>query len=68
MVAAVVADFGGIDILVCNAGIASAGRAVADTDPDEMARVVATHAFGPHHLCRAGPAVACASARPAATS
>ena len=52
LVAAVVADFGGIDILVCNAGIASRGRAVADTDPEEMIRVVATHAFGPHHLAR----------------
>ena len=52
LVAAVVADFGGVDILVCNAGIASRGKAVADTDPEEMMRVVATHAFGPHHLCR----------------
>lgn len=52
LAAAVVADFGGIDILVCNAGIASRGRAVADTDPEEMMRVVATHAFGPHHLAR----------------
>ncbi len=52
LVAAVIADYGGIDILVCNAGIASRGRLVADTDPDEMMRVVATHAFGPHHLAR----------------
>lgn len=52
LVRAVVADLGGIDILVCNAGIASRGRAVADTDPEEMIRVVATHAFGPHHLAR----------------
>ena len=52
LVAAVIADFGGIDILVCNAGIASRGRAVADTEPQEMMRVVATHAFGPHHLAR----------------
>ena len=52
MVADVVADFGGIDMLICNAGIASRGRAVADTEPDEMIRVVATHAFGPHHLSR----------------
>lgn len=52
MVDAVVADLGGLDTLVCNAGIASRGRAVADTDPDEMIRVVATHAFGPHHLSR----------------
>jgi 3-oxoacyl-[acyl-carrier protein] reductase len=52
LVGAVVSDFGGIDILVCNAGIASRGRAVADTDPAEMTRVVTTHALGPHHLCR----------------
>lgn len=52
MVAAVVADFGGLDTLICNAGIASRGRGVIDTDPNEMIRVVATHAFGPHHLSR----------------
>jgi len=52
MVEAVLADYGAIDILVCNAGIASRGQAVADTDPAEMQRVVATHAFGAHHLCR----------------
>jgi len=40
------------DLLVCNAGIASRGRSVADTDPEEMIRVVTTHAFGPHHMCR----------------
>lgn len=49
---AVLVDFGGIDILVCNAGIASKGLAVADTDPAELERVVATHAFGPHHMSR----------------
>jgi NAD(P)-dependent dehydrogenase (short-subunit alcohol dehydrogenase family) len=38
---------------VCNAGIASRGRAVVDTDPEEMMRVVAVHAFGPHHVARA---------------
>ncbi|MEQ1700171.1 MAG: SDR family oxidoreductase [Ilumatobacteraceae bacterium] len=52
LVAAVVADFGGIDVLVCNAGIASRGRSVADTDPEELTRVMATHALGPHHLSR----------------
>ena len=52
MVEAVVNDFGGLDTLVCNAGVASRGRSVADTDPDEMIRVVTTHAFGPHHLSR----------------
>jgi len=52
MVDAVVAEFGGLDILVCNAGIASRGNSVADTDPAEMMRVIAAHAFGPHHLAR----------------
>jgi 3-oxoacyl-[acyl-carrier protein] reductase len=52
MVAAVVDDFGGLDTLVCNAGVASRGHAVADTDPDEMISVITTHAFGPHHLAR----------------
>jgi 3-oxoacyl-[acyl-carrier protein] reductase len=52
MVEAVIAEFGYIDLLVCNAGIASRGQAVADTDPAEMQRVVATHAFGAHHLSR----------------
>jgi len=48
----VVSELGGLDILVCNAGIASRGNSVVDTDPAEMMRVVATHAFGPHHLAR----------------
>jgi 3-oxoacyl-[acyl-carrier protein] reductase len=52
MIDAVVAEFGRLDILVCNAGIASRGNSVADTDPAEMMRVVAAHAFGPHHLAR----------------
>jgi NAD(P)-dependent dehydrogenase (short-subunit alcohol dehydrogenase family) len=52
MIDDVVSEFGKLDILVCNAGIASRGNAVADTDPAEMTRVVAAHAFGPHHLAR----------------
>jgi 3-oxoacyl-[acyl-carrier protein] reductase len=52
LVEAVVAQFGALDILVCNAGIASRGNSVADTDPAEMMRVMAAHAFGPHHLAR----------------
>ena len=52
MIDAIVAQFGGLDILVCNAGIASRGNSVAETDPAEMIRVVAAHAFGPHHLAR----------------
>ncbi len=52
MVAEVVRDFGFVDILVCNAGVASRGRAVADTDPDEVLHLITTHAIGPHHLAR----------------
>ena len=52
MVDAVVADLGAIDLLVNNGGVASRGNAVADTDPAEVARVIGTHAIGPHHLCR----------------
>jgi NAD(P)-dependent dehydrogenase (short-subunit alcohol dehydrogenase family) len=52
MVDEVVNEFGFVDILVNNGGIASKGRSVASTDPDEMERVVRTHAIGPHHLCR----------------
>ncbi|MCK8673597.1 SDR family oxidoreductase [Rhodococcus sp. HM1] len=47
------ADFGRIDALVHNAGIASRGKAVADTDPVEMTRVVGVHAFGAFHLLSA---------------
>jgi NAD(P)-dependent dehydrogenase (short-subunit alcohol dehydrogenase family) len=52
MVDAVQRELGPVDLLVCNAGIASRGRSVADTDPEEVVRVVATHALGAHHLCR----------------
>jgi 3-oxoacyl-[acyl-carrier protein] reductase len=52
MVEAVLQDFGAVDALVHAAGIASRGRAVADTDPAELERVVAVHAFAAHHLCR----------------
>ena len=52
MVADVLRDFGRISILVNNAGIASRGQSVADTDPAEMERVVRIHAFGPHYLSK----------------
>mgnify|MGYP001004436766 CR=1 FL=1 len=52
MVAEVLKDFGGIGILVNNAGIASRGQSVVDTDPAEMERVVRVHAFGPHYLSK----------------
>jgi NAD(P)-dependent dehydrogenase (short-subunit alcohol dehydrogenase family) len=52
MVADVIRDFGSIGILVNNAGIASRGQSVAETDPAEMERVVRVHAFAPHYLCK----------------
>ncbi|MDZ7729711.1 MAG: SDR family oxidoreductase [Dehalococcoidia bacterium] len=48
----VVSDLGPIGILVNNAGIASRGNSVFDTDPAEMERVVRTHAFGAHYLSK----------------
>jgi len=52
MVEAAVKDLGPIDILVANAGIASRGHSVADTDPAEMERVLRTHAFSAHYLAK----------------
>jgi 3-oxoacyl-[acyl-carrier protein] reductase len=49
----VVGDFGYVDILVHNGGIASRGHSVADTDPAELERVMRTHALGPHALSQA---------------
>jgi NAD(P)-dependent dehydrogenase (short-subunit alcohol dehydrogenase family) len=48
----VLRDFGFVDILVHNAGIASRGNAVVDTDPAEIERVWRTHAFGAFLLSR----------------
>lgn len=52
MIAAIEADFGPMSILINNAGIASRGKRVADTDPAELERVIATHALGPHRVSR----------------
>jgi len=52
MVDGVLADFGAVDILVHNGGIASRGKSVGDTDAAELERVVRTHALGPHFLTR----------------
>jgi NAD(P)-dependent dehydrogenase (short-subunit alcohol dehydrogenase family) len=52
MVDEIVAEFGYIDLLVNNGGQASRGRPVADTAADEVARLLATHAVGPHHVSR----------------
>jgi 3-oxoacyl-[acyl-carrier protein] reductase len=45
-----VAALGPIDVLVTNAGIASRGLGVAETDPAELLRVIATHALSAHRL------------------
>jgi NAD(P)-dependent dehydrogenase (short-subunit alcohol dehydrogenase family) len=53
MAAAVLDDFGFVDLLVNNAGVASRGRPVIDTDTEEVERLLRTHAIGAHSLCRA---------------
>jgi NAD(P)-dependent dehydrogenase (short-subunit alcohol dehydrogenase family) len=52
MVDQVVSDLGPVDLLVANAGVASRGQAVADTDPAEVERLIGTHAISAHHLSR----------------
>ncbi|MEE8580202.1 MAG: glucose 1-dehydrogenase [Myxococcota bacterium] len=52
MVKAASEKLGPIGILVNNAGIASRGQNVADTDPAEMERVVRIHAFGSYYLSK----------------
>ncbi len=52
MVEAVLRDFGHVGILVNNAGIASRGQSVKNTEPAELERVIRTHALGPHQLCQ----------------
>ena len=52
MIERVQRELGAISILVNNAGIASRGNTVADTDPLEMARVVGVHAFAPFYLSK----------------
>jgi 3-oxoacyl-[acyl-carrier protein] reductase len=46
----VLADFGHVDILVNNAGITNRGTPVAKTPVEELERVMATMAFGSHHM------------------
>jgi 3-oxoacyl-[acyl-carrier protein] reductase len=52
MVDKVLADFGHVDALISNAGIASRGQLVADTELAELDRVMGTHVTGAFHLCQ----------------
>ena len=52
MMDAALRDFDYVDILVHNAGIASRGKTVKNTDPDELLRVVSVHALAPHYLSK----------------
>jgi 3-oxoacyl-[acyl-carrier protein] reductase len=52
MSAQILADFGRVDVLVCNAGIASRGQTLVDTDPAEFTRLLGTHVLGAANLCR----------------
>ena len=52
MTEAVRAGLGEVDIVVSNAGTASRGRTVADTEPEEYLRLMTVHALGPLALIR----------------
>lgn len=52
MVESVHADLGPVDLLVSNAGTATRGTAIADTDEDEYLRLLRVHTLGPLALIR----------------
>jgi 3-oxoacyl-[acyl-carrier protein] reductase len=52
MITRVRAALGPISIVISNAGIASRGHAIADTDPLEMSRVIGVHALAPFYLAK----------------
>jgi 3-oxoacyl-[acyl-carrier protein] reductase len=52
LVAEARAALGAIDLLVCNAGVASRGSSVVDSDLEEFDRVLAVHALGAVQLCQ----------------
>ena len=52
MVEATLQGLGSPCIVVHNAGIASRGQSVEDTDPAELERVMRVHALGPHYLTK----------------
>ena len=52
LVAAALAELGGLEILVCNAGVIGKGP-VLEMKPEEWARVLGINATGTFHTCRA---------------
>jgi NAD(P)-dependent dehydrogenase (short-subunit alcohol dehydrogenase family) len=52
LAAAALEEFGFVDIIVHNAGIASRGNTVVDTDPAELQRLMTTHTFSAARLCQ----------------
>ncbi len=52
MVARLEQSMGAPSIVVHNAGIASRGHTVEETDPAELERVMRVHALGPHYLSK----------------
>jgi len=50
MVERITSEMGQIGILVNNAGIASKGRTVVDTDPGEVGKLIGIHALSAHYL------------------
>jgi NAD(P)-dependent dehydrogenase (short-subunit alcohol dehydrogenase family) len=51
-VATIAGRFGDVDLLVSNAGVASRGLAIADTDPREYLQLLGVHTLGPLALIR----------------
>ncbi len=52
LVSAVSAELGPVSVLVHNAGLASRGRFVVDTDPEEVLRLMTVHALAAHWLAK----------------
>ncbi len=52
MVESALGDFGRFDILICNAGVASRGQTIVDTDPREPDRLWKTHVYSAWALAK----------------
>ncbi|MDB5969969.1 MAG: short-chain dehydrogenase/reductase [Hydrocarboniphaga sp.] len=52
MIAAIERDFGSLGVLINNAGIGSLGNAAADTDFEEIERLMRVHAYAPFNLSK----------------